>query len=261
MQKTAIFLFSPFFIAKFAICLGTKDLSRICGRPSLQSEVEKPPRRGFIADHRNPEDNPPGTWPWMGSLGYYDANNGVRRGWTHFCGVSLVSTEFALTAAHCISPDNSNGTFDWRVLFGVTNFDELSNEGLLIHESPVKQFLPHPSYNQRQSYFDVALIELRIPVQNFTDSILPICLPSDEGQKAKSSGITATIAGWGKVTLEANATSRRLRSTNVTVFSQGYCNRTHDIRGGNILSLSIRRYLPRLFTSSLLCTGDVVSVT
>ena len=45
----------------------------------------------------NKETNPVGDWPWMASLGFYDANDT----WTHKCGATLISQHHFLTAAHC----------------------------------------------------------------------------------------------------------------------------------------------------------------
>ncbi len=40
-----------------------------------------------------------GEWPWMGSLGYWTEDDD----WNHKCGATLISQNYFLTAAHCIT--------------------------------------------------------------------------------------------------------------------------------------------------------------
>ena len=45
---------------------------------------------GFVSGPPNDsEDNPVGRWPWMASLGDFDAKNK----WKHKCGATLISSE------------------------------------------------------------------------------------------------------------------------------------------------------------------------
>jgi len=37
------------------------------------------------------------NWPWMVSLGHV-----TSRDWEHFCGASLITSKFLLSAAHCV---------------------------------------------------------------------------------------------------------------------------------------------------------------
>ena len=41
--------------------------------------------------------NPPGTWPWVVSVGA----KSIKNIWIHYCGGTLVTPELVLTAAHC----------------------------------------------------------------------------------------------------------------------------------------------------------------
>ena len=222
--------------------LESDDLSKICGRP-IKNVVPR------VQDTRDPDDNPPGTWPWMGSLGYYSR---VDR-WIHKCGVSLIAKKFALTAAHC-EPTRNN----WKVRFGESNLYSNVDDGN-VHESQIEEFIIHPDYRDK-SYYDVALIKLKQPISRFSKFILPVCLPEEavEDVNAKA-GNTATIAGWGLLMRNGSSTSDDLRSTLLTIYNQEYCNSTHDVQGRNTFTGRIDRNLPNLFQPSLLCAGDDVS--
>ena len=77
----------------------------VCGRQVLPSTTR-------IQVIGSADNNPPGTWPWMGSLGYYTSS------WIHVCGSSLISKSFALTAAHCIPRRQNEDRF---IRFGESN--------------------------------------------------------------------------------------------------------------------------------------------
>ena len=68
----------------------TGKLEEICGRPIQISQR--------IEVTTDPNDNPSGTWPWLGTLGYYSKSTG---NWVHNCGASLITKKHAITAAHC----------------------------------------------------------------------------------------------------------------------------------------------------------------
>ena len=93
------YLIVLWFMFNFLAGFLSGDLDDVCGRP-IENNV---PRIEVTID---PDNNPSGTWPWMGSIGYYSNSEN----WVHKCGSSLITKEYALTAAHC-KPDSTKYAF------------------------------------------------------------------------------------------------------------------------------------------------------
>ena len=106
------------------------------------------------------------------------------------CGAALISSEYAVTAAHCVGNKNTNfflrqvfvcNTYpEWyfQILFvincrGGSNFNHLNGKSL---EIEISHIITHPSFNPFNFEFDIALIKFRWPI-TFTRNLFPVCLP------------------------------------------------------------------------------------
>ncbi|XP_077377210.1 polyserase-2-like [Festucalex cinctus] len=121
-----------------------------------------------------------GAWPWMVSL------HRLNR---HFCGGSLINSEWVLSAAHCFSRSSRS----------VTAFlGRQSQQGSNSNEEPrsVVQIISHPAYNSRTNDNDVALLRLSLPV-TFNNFIRPVCLAA--ASSSFFAGTDSWVTGWGNV--------------------------------------------------------------
>ncbi|CAH0561943.1 unnamed protein product [Brassicogethes aeneus] len=138
------------------------------------------------------EEALPGRWPWMAAIFLH----GSRR--TEFwCGGSLVTASYVLTAAHC-TRDSRQRPFAARqftVRLGDIDLkrDDEPSAPVTLKVSEIKA---HPEFSRVGFYNDIALLKLEKPARK-SKYVIPLCLPPPEVRSETFAGKRTTVVGWG----------------------------------------------------------------
>ncbi|XP_066238932.1 serine protease 33-like isoform X1 [Saccopteryx leptura] len=155
------------------------NLDSVCGRPSAAGRIV------------SGQDAQPGQWPWQVSLREYEQ---------HVCGGSLLTEDWVLTAAHCFDRSLSRRLARnqplsaYFVLLGTISSYPQAGEPRELRA--VAQVITHPNYTEVHNRGDIALVQLTSPV-NFSDLILPVCLPKPRDPLGH--GTWCWVTGWGNI--------------------------------------------------------------
>ncbi|XP_044537652.1 transmembrane protease serine 11B-like protein [Gracilinanus agilis] len=145
-----------------------KTLNNCCGRRARVSSAYDRIKGGSAAQE--------GEWPWQASLRVQNR---------HFCGATLISNKWLVTAAHCFN--NYKNVSEWTVSFGtVVNPPYMKNK--------IKKFIIHENYSPRAHHDDIAVVLLDKEVP-FTNNVHRVCLP--EATQNFPPGSDVVVTGWG----------------------------------------------------------------
>uniref|UniRef100_A0A4W4F029 Peptidase S1 domain-containing protein n=1 Tax=Electrophorus electricus TaxID=8005 RepID=A0A4W4F029_ELEEL len=143
----------------------------VCGNASLNNRIV------------GGQDVLPGAWPWQVSL--YSTAFGQ-----HFCGGSLITKDWVMTAAHCFTSVNFR---DMLVYLGKQTQHGYNPRQI---SRRVTQVVCHPNYKSNTNDNDITLLQLNESV-SFTNYIRPVCLAA-QGSNFRA-GTLSWITGWGNI--------------------------------------------------------------
>ncbi|KAJ4941223.1 hypothetical protein JOQ06_027510 [Pogonophryne albipinna] len=165
----------------------------------------------------------PGAHPWQVSVQIKPKGSNVQFG--HFCGGSLLSSCWVLTAAHCIKSN-----LDYQVVMGGVN---ISKQEGMDQTIPVIQTIVHENYRSTSeaAYNDIALLKLQVTdspyCANETLFVKAVCLPD----QAFPAGKECVISGWGAT--ETKKISSQLLTARVLLISDEKCKNLDGYRNGD----------------------------
>jgi len=156
------------------------------------------------------EVQPPDHYPWMVAL--ILKRNGAL---SQFCGASLISTQWLLSAAHCFA---ETGIKAAEVLAYLADHDLTTASELPSIGRTISKITFNPGYSSKTQDFDVSVLKLASPV-TFSEYIRPVCMPSSSFNPV---GKMATVTGWGRTT-EGGSTATKLREVQVPILTKAQC--------------------------------------
>ncbi|VTJ72899.1 Hypothetical predicted protein, partial [Marmota monax] len=167
-------------------------------------------------------DSQEGAWPWQVSLHFVGSA---------YCGASVISREWLLSAAHCFHGNRLSDPTPWTAHLG------MYVQGNAKFISPLRRIVVHEYYNSQTFDYDIALLQLSVAwPETLKQLIQPICIPH-VGQKVRS-GEKCWVTGWGRRHEADSKGSPVLQQAEVELIDQTLCVSTYGI-----------------ITSRMLCAG------
>jgi len=148
-----------------------------------------------------------GQIPWQVAL-YLSVSGG-----TSFCGGSLISTTWVLTAAHC-----AQGVSAVTIYLGVTS---LSNTAGRVTRQASRAIV-HGSYSSSSLQNDIALLQFSQSV-TVSNTVRAISLATS----ALGNSVTVTASGWGRTSDSSNAISQTLNYVSLSTITNAVCGNTY----------------------------------
>ncbi|NWR76480.1 TMPS9 protease, partial [Centropus unirufus] len=173
-----------------------------------------------------------GEWPWQVSLW-------LRRK-EHKCGAVLIAARWLLSAAHCF--DIYSDPKMWVAFLGTPFLNGVDGQ-----MEKIFRIYKHPFYNIYSLDYDVALLELTVPVR-FSSTIKPICVP--DNSHVFHEGARCFITGWGS-TKEGGLMSKQLQKAAVNIIGDQACKKFYPVQ---ISSRMVCAGFPQGSVDS--CSGD-----
>ncbi|GJQ86782.1 hypothetical protein Trydic_g5575 [Trypoxylus dichotomus] len=130
-----------------------------------------------------------------------------------FCGSSLISQNYVLTAAHCVTNPHSI-----LVVLGASDLSMNEPTQVRLYAS---KYTYHAQWSTETLRNDIAVIRLPTAVK-FNVGIRPVTLPTYEDSRYGFEGISVMVIGWGK-TSDYSATSTRLQYVESQVIPMEAC--------------------------------------
>jgi secreted trypsin-like serine protease len=217
--------------ALFACAFAEPPADASCGSPAIAPSEGNTFKDGRIVGGKEAVKY---SWPWQVQ---------VRNSGSHYCGASLLSSNWILSAAHCfrgVSPSSFSFRLGRHTKSGTNEPYEqtVTAATVVIHES----------YSPLTTNNDVAVIRVT-PNVKYTEQVSPVCLPTRSSELAE--GTQVHITGWGAT--EGTCCTTVLKQVQVPIIGRTKCNQV-DYYNGRITTAMICAGLDQGGLDS--CQGD-----
>ncbi|XP_063907358.1 brachyurin-like isoform X1 [Zophobas morio] len=174
-----------------------------------------------------------GQFTWQAAI-YVTTADG-----TYFCGGTIISSQWILTAAQCVY-----NAIQFTIRLGVFDLTVNDENELLLSTS---LYTIHPDYNPLTLEHDVGLIQLHMPI-TFTDYIEKVDLVN-VGQT--NVGDLVGASGWGQTSDDVAELSDQLNFVTLVIISNTECQTTYGSQIKDGMLCAIGNY------NQGICLGDI----
>lgn len=184
-----------------------------------------------------------GEFPYMVALGYEndDVDEENPDAIRYNCGGTLISSQYVLTAAHCVNNVQEKVPIEVRV-----GSEDLKNMGEDAQRIPIVDVITHPRYKRSTNYNDVAILKLRTPVR-MTSTVRPICIQTKSlDTMLMPSNVSFIVIGWGATSFADDGSNKLMKTPSLSLVDRESCGKSFN--GFN--------KLPRGLDDNMLCALD-----
>ncbi|XP_022329689.2 elastase-1-like [Crassostrea virginica] len=189
-------------------------------------------------------DATPHDWPWQISLQFQSSTGSYG----HICGASLISPNYALTAAHCVSHDTTISKY--RLLMGEHDFN---TNGGTEQTVTISSILMHPQYSESSGGFPNDIAILRLSSSASLDAYVKVAALPTSTSTSFYNGRNCYITGWGRLSGGGNIPNI-LQQAQTTVISHSECRSALGLTG--LLYLQEGPHVCVYTGSNGACNGD-----
>uniref|UniRef100_A0A7N8YHF0 Transmembrane serine protease 7 n=1 Tax=Mastacembelus armatus TaxID=205130 RepID=A0A7N8YHF0_9TELE len=152
-----------------------------------------------------------GEWPWQVSL-HFSGNL--------YCGASVLSSDWLISAAHCFSKERLSDPRYWSAHLGMVT------QGSAKHVAEIQRIVVHEYYNMYTFDYDIALLQLKKPwPASLGPLVQPVCLPPASHTVTDSH--RCWVTGWGYRSEEDKVLPSVLQKAEVSILSQTECKKSY----------------------------------
>ncbi|KAM6900144.1 transmembrane protease serine 7 [Xenentodon cancila] len=150
-----------------------------------------------------------GEWPWQVSLHFAGSL---------YCGASVLSSDWLISAAHCFSKERLSDPRYWSAHLGMLT------QGNSKHMAEIQRIIVHEYYNAYTFDYDIALLQLKKSwPPSLSPLVQPVCLPPSSHMVTESH--RCLVTGWGYRSEEDKVLPSVLQKAEVSIMSQTECKR------------------------------------
>ncbi|XP_026217836.1 transmembrane protease serine 7 [Anabas testudineus] len=191
-----------------------------CGQPSPVKKVSSFTGSERIVGGVNSVE---GEWPWQVSLHF--AGN-------LYCGASILSSDWLISAAHCFSKERMSDPRFWNAHLGMLT------QGSAKHVAEIQRIVVHEYYNIYTFDYDIALLRLKRPwPSSLIPLVQPVCLPPPSHTVTNSH--RCWVTGWGYRSEEDKVLPSVLQKAEVSIVSQTECKKSYGLVSPRMLCAGV----------------------
>ncbi|XP_023131890.2 transmembrane protease serine 7 [Amphiprion ocellaris] len=192
-----------------------------CGRPSPLKRVGSSKVTERIVGGVNSGE---GKWPWQVSLHFAGSL---------YCGASVLSSDWLISAAHCFSKERFSDPRYWSAHLGMLT------QGSAKYVAEIQRIVVHEYYNAYNAFdYDIALLQLKKSwPPSLSPLVQPVCLPSSSHTVTESH--RCWVTGWGYRSEDNKVLPSVLQEAEVSILSQNDCKKIHSLVSPRMLCAGV----------------------